>query len=277
MGAPVTARSRPVALTIAGSDSSGGAGIEADLKTFEAHGVWGTAAITAVTAQNTLGVQAVEALTPEIVRAQIASVVVDLGVDAAKTGMLASAEIVESVVMTVVELGVRPLVVDPVMVASTGGRLLDPDAVQAVRDLLLPRAAVVTPNLAEAEVLTGFEVSDRDGMERAARALADMGPEVVLVKGGHLAGDASPDCLLAAGGEPEWLEGPRLPANGAHGSGCVLSAAICAELARGMEPADACVAAKRFVERAIECGPALGEGVVPVEPGWEARQYDRLP
>ncbi len=270
-------RARPVALTIAGSDSSGGAGIEADLKTFEAHGVWGTAAITAVTAQNTLGVQAVEALTPEIVRAQIASVVSDLGVDAAKTGMLASAEIVESVVVTLAELGVRPVVVDPVMVASTGSRLLDPDAVQAVCDLLLPRAAVVTPNLAEAGVLAGFEVADREGMERAARALADMGPQVVLVKGGHLTGDASPDCLLVAGEEPVWLEGPRLAANGAHGSGCVLSAAICAELGRGMEPADACVAAKRFVERAIEAGPALGEGVVPVEPGWAARQYDRLP
>jgi hydroxymethylpyrimidine kinase/phosphomethylpyrimidine kinase len=270
-------RARPVALTIAGSDSSGGAGIEADLKTFEAHGVWGTAAITAVTAQNTLGVQAVEALTPEIVRAQIASVAADLGVDAAKTGMLASAEIVESVVMTVAELGVRPLVVDPVMVASTGSRLLDPEAVEAVCALLLPRATVVTPNLAEAAVLTGLEVEDRDGMERAARALADMGPEVVLVKGGHLTGDSSPDCLLVAGGELEWLEGPRLPANGAHGSGCVLSAAICAELARGMEPPDACVAAKHFVERAIEAGPALGDGVVPVEPGWEARQYDRLP
>ncbi|HEX2048130.1 MAG TPA: bifunctional hydroxymethylpyrimidine kinase/phosphomethylpyrimidine kinase, partial [Acidimicrobiales bacterium] len=117
----------------------------------------------------------------------------------------------------------------------------------------------------------------RAGMERAARALAEMGPEVVLVKGGHLGGDASPDCLLVAGEQPVWLEGPRLAANGAHGSGCVLSAAVCAELARGMEPADACVAAKRFVERAIEAGRALGEGVVPVEPGWEARQYDLLP
>lgn len=262
---------RPVALTIAGSDSSGGAGIVADLKTFEAHGVWGTVALTAVTAQNTLGVQAVEAISPELVRAQIASVVSDLGVAAAKTGMLASAEIVESVAMTVAQLGVQPLVVDPVMVASTGGRLLDPDAVEAVCDLLLPRATVLTPNLAEAAVLTGFEVADRAGMERAARALAELGPEVVLVKGGHLGGDDSPDCLLVAGEAPIWLEGPRLATRGAHGSGCVLSAAICAELARGMEPADACVAAKRFVERAIEAGPALGEGVVPVEPGWAAR------
>jgi hydroxymethylpyrimidine/phosphomethylpyrimidine kinase len=263
--------SRPVALTIAGSDSSGGAGVVADLKTFEAHGVWGTVALTAVTAQNTLGVQAVEALTPEMVRAQITSVVADLGVHAAKTGMLASADIVESVAQTVAELGVSPLVVDPVMVASTGSRLLDAGAVEAVVQLLLPRATVLTPNLAEAAALVGFDVVDRAGMERAALALVDMGPQVVLVKGGHLAGDASPDCLVVAGEAPAWLEGARLPDKGAHGSGCVLSAAICAELARGMEPADACVAAKRFVARAIEAGPALGEGVVPVEPGWEAR------
>lgn len=269
--------SRPVALTIAGSDSSGGAGVVADLKTFEAHGVWGTVALTAVTAQNTLGVQAVETLTPEMVRAQIASVVSDLGVQAAKTGMLGSAEVVEEVVRTVVELGVRPLVVDPVMVASTGGRLLDPDGVDAVVRHLLPRASVLTPNLAEAAALVGFEVADRAGMERAARSLADLGAEVVLVKGGHLAGARSPDCLLVAGDEPVWLEGLRLPDRGAHGSGCVLSAAICAGLARGMEAADACVAAKRFVARAIEAGPVLGAGVVPVEPAWEARQTEGLP
>lgn len=270
-------RSRPVALTIAGSDSSGGAGIVADLKTFEAHGVWGTVALTAVTAQNTLGVQAVETLTPEMVRAQIASVVADLGVDAAKTGMLGSADVVGEVARTVVELGVRPLVVDPVMVASTGGRLLDPDAVEAVIRHLLPQAAVVTPNLAEASALVGFDVTDRATMERAARALGEMGPQVVLVKGGHLGGDASPDCMLVAGEDLVWLEAPRLPDRGAHGSGCVLAAAICAELARGMEPADACVAAKRFVAKAIDAGPALGAGVVPVEPAWEARQTEGLP
>jgi len=246
--------------------------VAADLKTFEAHGIWGTVAVTAVTAQNTLGIQAVEALTPEIVRAQIASVVSDIGVDAAKTGMLASAEIVEVVAMTVAELGVAPLVVDPVMVATAGGRLLDPAALDALRTLLLPRAAVVTPNLVEAAALTGLEVVDRDGMERAARALVDLGPAVVLVKGGHLGGDASPDCLLVAGEGPVWLEAARLPATGgAHGSGCVLSAAICAELARGMEAPDACLAAKRFVERAIAAGPVLGDGVVPVDPGWAAR------
>jgi hydroxymethylpyrimidine/phosphomethylpyrimidine kinase len=270
-------RSKPVALTIAGSDSSGGAGIVADLKTFEAHGVWGTVALTAVTAQNTLGVQAVETLTPEMVRAQIASVVADLGVDAAKTGMLGAADVVIEVARTVVELGVRPLVVDPVMVASTGGRLLDVDAVDAIVRHLLPHAAVVTPNLAEASALVGFDVTDRPTMERAARALGQMGPQVVLVKGGHLAGDASPDCLLVAGEDLVWLEGPRLPDGGAHGSGCVLAAAICAELARGMEPADACVAAKRFVARAIEAGRPVGAGVVPVEPAWAARQTEGLP
>ncbi len=189
---------RPVALTIAGTDSSGGAGVVADLKTFEAHGVWGTAAITAVTAQNTLGVQAFDAVTPELVRAQIASVASDLGVDAAKTGMLASAAVVEAVAATVVELGVGPLVVDPVLVSKHGDRLLAPDAVEAIRDLLLPRATVLTPNLPEAEALVGFPVRTRADMEAAARALLELGPEVVLVKGGHLAGEASPDCLLAA-------------------------------------------------------------------------------
>lgn len=267
---------RPVALTIAGVDSSGGAGVIADLKTFEAFGVWGTAAVTAVTAQNTLGVQAIETLTPEIVQAQIASVVSDLGVDAAKTGMLGSVEVVEIVVMTVTRLGVDPLVVDPVMVATTGGRLADVGAIAAVRELLLPHATVLTPNLFEAAVLTGVdEIVDRAGMERAARGLIDLGAQVVLLKGGHLGGTTSPDCLLIggqlSGGGPEWLEGPRLVADGAHGSGCALSAAICAALAQGMEPADACRAAKQFVARAIGAGPALGAGVVPVDPGWGAR------
>ncbi len=190
---------RPVALTIAGTDSGGGAGVVADLKTFEAHGVWGTVAITAVTAQNTLGVQAFEAVTPELVRAQIASVAADIGVDAAKTGMLASAEVVESVATTVVQLGVGPLVVDPVLVSKHGDRLLAPDAVDAIRTLLIPLAAVLTPNLPEAEALVGFPVRTRDDMEAAARTLVDLGAEVVLVKGGHLAdGERSPDCLLVA-------------------------------------------------------------------------------
>ncbi|MEA2972207.1 MAG: hydroxymethylpyrimidine/phosphomethylpyrimidine kinase [Actinomycetota bacterium] len=262
---------RPVALTIAGTDSGGGAGVVADLKTFEALGVWGTAAITAVTAQNTLGVQAFEAVTPELVRAQIASVAADLGVDAAKTGMLASAEVVEAVATTVAQLGVGPLVVDPVLVSKHGDRLLAPDAVDAVRTLLLPLATVLTPNLPEAEALVGFPVRTRADMEAAARALVELGAEVVLVKGGHLAdGERSPDCLLVADADgPMWLDGARLPGRHTHGTGCVLSAAITAGLAKGMEPADACVAAKRFVERAIGAGVALGSGVGPVDPGWD--------
>ena len=262
-------RKRRVALTIAGSDSSGGAGIVADLKTFEAHGVWGTVAVVAVTAQNTLGVQAFEAVTPELVRAQITSVVSDLGADAAKTGMLASAEVVRSVAATVREFGVGPLVVDPVFVSKHGDTLLADDAVGALREKLLPLATVVTPNLPEAAALVGFEVADRADMEKAARALVELGPEVALVKGGHLAdGGSSPDCLLVDGEEPVWLDGDRIPGRHTHGTGCVLSAAICAELARGMDPADACVAAKRFVEKAIAAGVGLGAGVGPVDPGW---------
>ena len=259
-----------VALTIAGSDSGGGAGIEADLKTFEAHRVWGTVALTAVTAQNTLGVQASEFLSPEMVRAQISSVASDLGVDAAKTGMLGSAEVVEMVAETVGWLGVSPLVVDPVLVSGHGDRLLEADALDAMRDLLLPRATVVTPNLTEAAALTGLpEATDREGMERTALALASMGPAVVMVTGGHLPdGEDCPDVVVEEG-RVQWIEGHRVRTPNTHGGGCVLSAALCAELARGMEPADACVAAKRFVEKAIAAGLPVGAGLGPVQPGWE--------
>jgi hydroxymethylpyrimidine/phosphomethylpyrimidine kinase len=260
-------RRRPVALTIAGSDSSGGAGVAADLKTFEAHGVWGTAAVTAVTAQNTLGVQAWEAVSPELVRAQMASVAVDLSVDAAKTGMLATAEIVEVVAATVAELGIGPLVVDPVLVSGHGDRLLDAEGIDALKERLFPLASVVTPNIGEAAALTGRPVEERVTMVAAARAIAELGPDVVLVTGGHLEGDDSPDCVFA-GGEVRWLESPRIRTRDTHGGGCVLSAALCAELARGMEPLDACVAAKRFAERAIAAGVAMGSGTGPVDPGW---------
>ncbi len=259
---------RPVALTIAGSDSGGGAGITADLKTFEAHGVWGTVALVAVTAQNTVGVQSFETLPPALVRAQIESVVGDIGVAAAKTGMLATAELVSTVAGAVRELGVRNLVVDPVFVSKHGDTLLADDAVGALREELLPLATVVTPNLPEAAALVGRPIEGRADMEAAAVALAELGPAVVLVKGGHLAGDDSPDCLVAEG-EVQWLEGIRISGRHTHGTGCVLSAALTAELARGMEPADACVAAKRFVEKAIAAGVDLGGGVGPVDPGWE--------
>ena len=256
-------------MTIAGSDSGGGAGIVADLKTFEAHGVWGTTAIVAVTAQNTLGVQAFESLPADLVRRQIESVASDIGIDAAKTGMLATAELVTAVAGAVRDFDVGPLVVDPVFVSKHGDTLLADDAVGALRDELLPLAAVVTPNLPEAAALVGFEISDRAGMESAAHALRERGPGAVLVKGGHLEGQSSPDCLLAEGRDLVWLESERIEGRHTHGTGCVLAAAITAELARGMEPADACVAAKRFVEKAIIHGVELGAGVGPVNPGWE--------
>lgn len=260
----------PVAMTIAGSDSGGGAGIVADLKTFEAHGVWGTTAIVAVTAQNTLGVQAFETLPADLVRQQILSVAQDIGVDAAKTGMLASAELVQVVAAAVREAQISKLVVDPVFVSKHGDTLLADDAVGALRDDLLPLATVVTPNLPEASGLVGFEVGTREQMVDAARALLETGVRVALIKGGHLGGDDSPDCLLARGDDqPRWLEGPRIAGRHTHGTGCVLSAAITAELARGMEPDDACVAAKHFIEKAIAAGVELGGGVGPVNPGWE--------
>jgi hydroxymethylpyrimidine/phosphomethylpyrimidine kinase len=255
-----------VALTIAGSDSGGGAGIQADLKTFEALGVWGTTAIVAVTAQNTLGVQAFETLPAELVDAQVRSVASDIGIDAAKTGMLATAALVVAVADVLEAVGRPPLVVDPVFVSKHGDTLLADDAVGALRERLVPLATVVTPNIPEAEALTGIAIRDRDGMVAAAEALS--GAATVMVKGGHLEGDESPD-LVWSGGTATWLEADRIPGRHTHGTGCTLSAAITAELAKGMDPADACVAGKRFVERAIAAGVALGGGVGPVNPGWE--------
>jgi hydroxymethylpyrimidine/phosphomethylpyrimidine kinase len=267
---PLQAPRPPIALTIAGSDSGGGAGIVADLKTFEALGVWGTTALVAVTAQNTLGVQAFETLPPALVRRQIESVVTDLGVDAAKTGMLASAELVAAVAGAVRDHRVPNLVVDPVFVSKHGDTLLADDAIGALREELLPLAAVVTPNLPEAGRLVGFDVVDRASMVQCAKELVARGARVVLVKGGHLAdGEASPDCLVSAEvSDPVWLEGERIPGRHTHGTGCVLSAAITAELARGRTPEEACRTAKRFVERAIAGGLELGSGVGPVNPGW---------
>jgi len=262
---------RPVALTIAGTDSGGGAGIAADLKCFEAHGVWGTCAVVAVTAQNTLGMQDSATLPPALVAAQIQSVASDIGVDAAKTGMLATAELVAVVAGALRAAGIGRLVVDPVFMSTQGDGLLADEAVAAMVEELFPLATVVTPNLPEAGRLVGFEVADRAAMEESARAILSLGPKVVLLKGGHLAGEESPDCLLVAGGNPVWLEGHRIAGRHTHGTGCVLSAAICAGLARGMEPADACVAAKHFCGQAIAAGFELGAGIGPVDPGWEFR------
>lgn len=259
----------PVAMSIAGSDSSGGAGVVADLKTFEALGVWGTVTIVGVTAQNTVGVQALETLPAALVRAQIESVATDVGIDAAKTGMLAKADLVSAVAAALRDFGVSNLVVDPVFVSKHGDTLLADDAVGALRDELLPLATLVTPNLPEAEALVDFSIVDRASMEAAARELLRSGAGAVLLKGGHLEGSVSPDCLVIAGeAGAVWLEGDRIPGRHTHGTGCVLSAAITAELARGRNVESACATAKRFVERAIAGGLDLGSGIGPINPGW---------
>ena len=259
---------RPRALTIAGSDSGGGAGIQADLKTFSALGVFGMTAITAVTVQNTLGVSGYEALSPHTVAEQIRAVVTDIGVDAAKTGMLASREIVEAVADAVAETGVPNLVVDPVFVSKHGHALLAEDAVDALRTRILPLATLVTPNLPEASALAGFPVRTAEDMARAAEAILALGPRAVLVKGGHLEGSTSANDLLVDAGRSEWILGERLDTPHTHGTGCTLSAAIAGHLARGDELADAVRAGKRFVTEAIRHALALGGGIGPVDQLW---------
>jgi hydroxymethylpyrimidine/phosphomethylpyrimidine kinase len=266
----------PVALTIAGSDSGGGAGIQADLKTFEAHGVWGTSAVTGITAQNTLGVRDALVVPPDLVRAQIDAVAEDIGVAAAKTGMLGSAGVIEAVAAAVADRAITPLVVDPVLVTSHGELLLERDAVAVLRAVLLPLATLITPNLPEAEALLGRPIPDVDAMPDAAAELAGFGAAAVLLKGGHLRGERSPDLLYrapAAGPDRttariEWLDGPRLPGRNTHGTGCTLSAAVCASMALGAALEDACRSAKQFVTRAIAAGLDIGGGVGPVNPGW---------
>jgi hydroxymethylpyrimidine/phosphomethylpyrimidine kinase len=269
-GIIVDTPARPVALTIAGADSSGGAGIAADLKTFEALGVWGMTAITAVTAQNSRGVDASLVLPAWMITAQIEAVTTDARVDAAKTGMLGSAEVVHEVARAVRTNPIPRLVVDPVLFASAGDRLLDSAALGPLREELIPLATVVTPNLAEAAALTGMEVVDRDGMLAAAEAIHHLGAAAVMLTGGHLAELArSPDLIWAADG-PRWLEADRAGAVHTHGSGCVLSAAVTAELARGRASLEACTRAKRFVTGAIHAGFSLGTGAGAVDPGWSA-------
>lgn len=253
-----------VALTIAGSDSGGGAGIQADLKTFHAFGVFGTSALTAITAQNTLGVAAVHPIPPGVVREQIRVVAEDLRPAAAKSGMLATAELVRTVAGSIREFGLRNYVLDPVMVASSGDRLLDRDAEGAVAEALLPLATLVTPNLYEAGILTGLPVEGVDGMRRAARALVEMGAEAALVKGGHLPGDGDVADLLWDGREERLWTRPRIRTRNTHGTGCTLSAAVAAGLALGRPLARAVEEALEFVSRAIAEAPALGAGHGPL-------------
>ena len=254
----------PVALTIAGSDSGGGAGIQADLKTFAAMGVHGTSAITAITAQNTIGVTDILELPARLVQAQITAVVDDLGVQAAKTGMLSSSTVIEAVAESVREHSIGALVVDPVMVAKGGARLLRDDAVDALRTRILPLALVVTPNLPEAEVLLGRAIRTLDERRRAARDLLGLGARISVVKGGHAEGDVTD--VYCDGNRLVELPGVRVATQNTHGSGCVFSAAIAARLALGDDPLTAVRAAKDFVGRAIAASLELGHGHGPVNP-----------
>ena len=256
----------PRVLTVAGSDSGGGAGIQADLKTMLACGVHGMSVVTAVTAQNSLGVQGFWELPDEAVRAQFRSVVDDIGVDAVKTGMLASTGLVSTVadLLAAVE---APVVVDPVGVSKHGDPLLAPEAVETVRTRLLPLATVVTPNLYEVTQLTGLQVTDERGMTEAADAVLALGPRWVLVKGGHLRADEAAD-LLSDGTETHWLRGPREDNRHTHGTGCTLASALASFLASGHDVVEASRRAKEYVSGALAAGFPLGAGIGPVRHGW---------
>jgi hydroxymethylpyrimidine/phosphomethylpyrimidine kinase len=259
---------RPRALTIAGSDSGGGAGVQADLKTFQALGVWGTSAITAVTVQNTKGVSGYEELSAHTVGEQIRAVVTDIGVDAAKTGMLASASVIEAAAAAIEETRVPNLVVDPVSVSKHGHPLLADDAVEALRSLIVPLATLVTPNLPEAAMLSGYEVRQRSDMERAGRAILDLGAGAVLVKGGHLESGDAVDVLVTEDGV-RYVSAERIDTRNTHGTGCVLSAAIAGHLALGNDLDGAVDAGKRFVTGAIRGALEIGGGIGPVDPSWD--------
>jgi hydroxymethylpyrimidine/phosphomethylpyrimidine kinase len=259
----------PVALTIAGSDSGGGAGIQADMKTFAALGVHGTTAITAITAQNTLTVTDILDVPPELVTAQIDAVLSDLEVVAAKTGMLASSKVIEAVAAAITKHGITNLVVDPVMIAKGGASLLRTDAIGALRMLMLPLAAVVTPNLPEAEVILGRSVRTLDERKQAARDLVALGARAAVVKGGHSEDDVTD--IYWDGVEMVELAGTRFPTTNTHGSGCVFSAAIAAGLANGLEPLAAVKGAKEFISAAIEHSLELGFGHGPVNPMFKNR------
>lgn len=266
---------RPLAriLIVAGSDSGGGAGIQADIKTVTALGGFAATAVTALTAQNTKGVFGVFEVPAAFVRQQMDVVLEDIGADAVKTGMLGNPEVIETIARALDRnaMGV-PLVVDPVMVAKGGHRLLDPAAHQALVACLFPRAAVLTPNLPEAEALTGMAVTDVEAMIAAGRALLAMGPKAVLVKGGHLPGDALVDVLVGPFGV-ETFEGTRLDSRHTHGTGCTLASAIAVGLAQGLSLSRAVARARDYVRKAIRLAPGLGGGHGPLNHGHTVRSF----
>lgn len=264
--AAVAESTKPRVLVVAGSDSGGGAGIQADIKTITMLGGFAMTAVTALTAQNTLGVDEVLAVEPRFVALQMKSVLSDLGADAIKTGMLGSARVVEAVadVCESLAFGV-PLIVDPVMVAKGGARLLDKGAHDALVLRLLPLASLVTPNVPEAEVLTGMKISTVRDMQRAADALLGLGPSAVLMKGGHLEGDTLVDILRTADGAEHRFEGPRIATRSTHGTGCTLASGIAAGIAEGLTLHGSVARARAYVVKAIELAPGLGRGHGPLE------------
>lgn len=254
---------RGIALTIAGSDSGGGAGIQADLKTFAALKVFGTSAITAITAQNSLGVQGVFDIPADMVAKQMESVLSDFPVMAAKTGMLSRADTIEAVASSLERFRLDALVVDPVMVAQSGDSLIAGDAVEALVEHLLPRALLVTPNVPEAERLSGLSIDGPEGMIEAARAIADLGPKAVLVKGGHLDGDVMTDVLLFEG-QITCFTSPRQDTTNTHGTGCTLSSAIAAELSTGRTLLKAVELGREYLQAALRFGFQPGRGYGPL-------------
>lgn len=259
--------SLPRALTIAGSDSGGGAGIQADLKTFMAFGVYGASVITALTAQNTREVTGVFRPDPDFVFEQFMAVMTDIGADAAKTGMLFDSEIIEAVAHGLDAWPIDKLVVDPVMISKSGAALLAPQAIDRFRELILPRAAVITPNIPEAEVLSGIKIEIESHLRAAAEKIVALGARAVLLKGGHSADHYRSDDLFYNGRDWIVFQGPRIDSKNTHGTGCTLSAAITALLARG-EPLDVSIReAKAYVTRAIETAPQIGSGAGPLNHG----------
>jgi hydroxymethylpyrimidine/phosphomethylpyrimidine kinase len=260
----------PTALTIAGSDSSGGAGIQADLKTFAALSVYGTSAIAAITAQNTVGVTAVLALEADLVTAQIEAVAGDIEIHATKTGMLATAAIVEAVAAAIAGLNLPNVVVDPVMVAKSGDRLVDDEGIRTMRVELLPKARVVTPNIPEAEVLSGIRITSSDSAREAARRIEAMGPSAVIVKGGHAPGDEIID-LLFDGARFYEFRTARIASRHTHGTGCTFASAIAAFLALGRPLPDAAALAQAYVVGAVRHGIDVGRGHGPLDHFWQYR------
>lgn len=267
----------PRAVTIAGSDSGGGAGIQADLKTFQAFGVYGMSVLTALTAQNTRGVQDVHEVPADFVRAQLDSVVGDIGVDVVKTGMLATAEVITAVAEGLSHYGLDKTVVDPVAASKHGDPLLRQDAVGVLREELLPRALVVTPNTGEVALLTGVEVAGVDDLRPAAEAILALGPRWVVVKGGHLPGNDTAIDVLTDGTVWQEVDARRVDTRDTHGTGCSFASAIAARLALGDDVPAAVRAAKRFVTGAIEHAVRIGSGIGPVDPGWAQRHPGKTP